>query len=124
MEKREKVFKGLTCHVQENSRTRCHKCPYWGTGPHGLSECSKLAADALALLKAQEPRVMTLEELRKYSGPVWVEWRDKRYEYDNGWEVATFTENYAAEGETYNGKEYRYWTAKPTDEQREATPWN
>lgn len=114
----DEVIKALECCIDE---TKCgSECPYWDDN----GNCrSNMEADALALLKAQEPRVMTLEELRKYSGPVWVEWRDKRYEYDNGWEVATFNENYAADGETYNGKEYRYWTAKPTDEQREATPW-
>lgn len=54
-EKREKVIKGLECHVNGHPHTRCHKCPYWGTSPHGSSECNVLAADALALLKAQEP---------------------------------------------------------------------
>lgn len=67
MTDREKVIKGLICHVHGDPHTRCHKCPYWGTGPHGLSQCSQLFADALAilnaLLKAQEPRVMTLEEV-------------------------------------------------------------
>ena len=67
MTDREKVIKGLICHVHGDPHTRCHKCPYWGTGPHGLSQCNQLFADALAilnaLLKAQEPRVMTLEEV-------------------------------------------------------------
>jgi len=54
-EKREKVIRGLECHVNGHPHTRCHKCPYWGTGPHGASECNDLAAGALALLKAQEP---------------------------------------------------------------------
>ena len=52
---REKVIKGLECHVNGDPRSRCHKCPYWGTGIHGLSECSVMEADALELLKAQEP---------------------------------------------------------------------
>lgn len=51
MTDREKVIRGLECHVNGHPHTRCHKCPYWGTGPHGGSECNVLAADALALLK-------------------------------------------------------------------------
>ena len=58
-EKREKVLRGLSAHVNGHPHTRCHKCPYWGTGPHGSSECNVLAADALALLKAQEQQATT-----------------------------------------------------------------
>ena len=73
-----KVEKGLGCHVYGHPHTRCHKCPYWGTGPHGGSECSVLAADALTLIRqqqeriaeleaAQTARVMTLEELSDWT---------------------------------------------------------
>ena len=54
MPDREKVIKGLLNHVYGHPHTRCHKCPYWGTGAHGSSECTVLFADALALLKEQE----------------------------------------------------------------------
>jgi len=54
MTDREKVIKGLSNHVYGHPHTRCHKCPYWGTGAHGSSECTVLFADALALLKEQE----------------------------------------------------------------------
>lgn len=50
---REKVIKGLKAH----GYTDCKYCPYWGTGHGGLSECTQLARDALALLEAQEPVV-------------------------------------------------------------------
>ena len=50
---REKVIKGLECHVNGEPQRRCRNCPYWGTGKHGFSECSALASDALELLKAQ-----------------------------------------------------------------------
>ena len=68
MPDRKKVIKGLECHVNGHPHTRCHKCPYWGTGPHGASECNDLAAGALALLKAQEPvkpLKMEVEHVRK-----------------------------------------------------------
>ena len=50
----EKVIKGLRCHVYGHPHTRCHDCPYWGTGEHGCSECDVLASDALELLKEQQ----------------------------------------------------------------------
>lgn len=49
---RAKVIKALDCHA---NKTGCaQNCPYWGDAAN--LECSvKLAADALALLKEQEP---------------------------------------------------------------------
>lgn len=127
MTKREKVIKALECRLDINGSKykHCLNCDYRHDIDHCQWACQTdgILEDALALLKAQEPRVMTIEELRGYSGPVWVEWRDERYAYENGWEVATFTEEYAADDETYNGKDYRYWTSRPTDEQREAVKW-
>lgn len=46
MTDREKVIKGLKAHGYKD----CKHCPYWGTGRGGMSECTQLARDALALL--------------------------------------------------------------------------
>ena len=73
-EMRERVIKGLECHVHGHPHTRCHKCPYWGTGPHGCSECDVLAADALELLKAQE---LTIEPKRDELPEETKAWLDK-----------------------------------------------
>ena len=83
MERFDKAYKGLNCHVNGHPHTRCYKCPYWGTGPHGSSECSALAVDALALIQQQErikeleaaqtARVMTLEEVSVSEDPVYFE---------------------------------------------------
>ena len=151
MEKFEKVCKGLSCHVYGHPHTRCHYCPYWGTGPHGSSECNVLAADALALIRQQRERikeleagrtarVMTLEELEDaLDTVVWVE----EPEFEN------FADHYALimayshkvgfvrvsfgfaempvdceyEYEDY-GKKWRCWTQRPTDEQRKAVKWD
>lgn len=59
---RERVIKGLRCHVYGHPHTRCYKCPYWGTGPHGASECNDLVADAFALLKEQEKEISKWHE--------------------------------------------------------------
>lgn len=56
-----KVCNGLNCHVNGHPHTRCHKCPYWGTGPHGSSECSALAADALTLIRQQAEKIHELQ---------------------------------------------------------------
>lgn len=83
------------------------------------------------LLTAQQPRVLTLEEVTG-DGECWIESK-------NG--ACGYCDCYLCEGReavkvwrcmeqqpsyvpwfTY-GKVWRCWTARPTDEQREATPW-
>lgn len=67
MPDREKVIKGLECCVAYDYK--CNDCPYQDDG--GAEDgcySDELKADAIALLKAQEPRVMTdteLEAIRK-----------------------------------------------------------
>lgn len=61
MERFDRAYKGLNCHVNGHPHTRCYKCPYWGTGPHGSSECSALAVDALAMIQQQQERIKELE---------------------------------------------------------------
>lgn len=51
MDRLEKVIKGLECCIKRNpdDKTRCGECPY-------ESAClNRLKADAIALLKVQEP---------------------------------------------------------------------
>ena len=104
-----------------------------------------------ALLKAQEPRVITADEmteLGKTGGAVWVEespegsdpkcfWglvtagveppKDKGYYYPGGVYFNVVDEEQDMwDGDFYGLKTplgWRAWTAKPTDEQREETPW-
>lgn len=91
---------------------------------------------ALALLKAQEPRVMTWEEaqVNVKDGPFIIfEVRDSTgSEVDFGVLAGDFYE--MSEGSVLTvadfwmlkddyGKRFRLWTSSPTDEQREATPW-
>ena len=64
---REKVIKGLECCIMRDpdDHTRCGECPYEGT------MCvNRLKIEALALLKAQEPRV-TREEAECASNQDW-----------------------------------------------------
>ena len=71
---------------------------------------------ALALLKAQEPRVMTLEEAKN---AYVIEYRSGKMREVGSALLDLNVDPLNAE----YGKIYRVWTSRPTDEQREATPW-
>ena len=92
--------------------------------------------DALALLKAQEPRVMTLGDLRdigsvwelntppylwmeinpsyRWTRGFWVAWREI-YDMIDGLHPTYDADNY--------GKTWRCWTSRPDEKRREETPW-
>lgn len=112
-EKREKVIRGL----ELCAGTDCIKCPY-----RGVSPCqNKLAADALALLKEQEARVVTTADFENNPNlddgghlNVWEEYKDgTRYRWNtiNVNDVRAFTDI------------HRYWTSRPSPEQMRDTPW-
>lgn len=113
----EKVVKGLECHFLIDMEP-CVKCPYYKK--NGDINCTDIMAkDALELLKAREPRVLTLDEYRAIAEkprsmrePVWIEWRDGGY----GWAIPQRAY------EVY-GVDWLAWTDRPTDEMREATAW-
>lgn len=138
-EKWENVINALelcTSEIETRTQVPCEKCHYHNKeyhGVHGNGCCNmrSLQRDILALLKAQEPRVMTLEEVCK--GLVWLDtYRTSEVEPVYILEMNKRGEIYylvfgtgarpMLYDEDYN-KEYRFWTSRPTDEQREATPW-
>lgn len=75
-----------------------------------------LIDDTLALLKAQEPRLVVKEDFVNADRwgylPVYVEDRDGQMYWDCITDVVL------------GGTVSRFWTAKPTDEQREAVKWD
>lgn len=89
---------------------------------------------ALALLKEQEPRVLALEEVEDLPyGHVLIEtdkngslrWLDALLFCKNAnfsFDFITLEGRARLLGTEYN-REWRCWSAKPTDEQREAVPW-
>lgn len=124
-EKREKVIKGLECCVDEIGISHAG-CPYYTDGNKNCEGSepfpTPLLRDALELLKAQEPRVLTLDEYkamaekpRNEKPPVWEELRDSDSS-EWGW---------ALPQQAYDGYGivWRAWTYKPTEEQREAVKW-
>lgn len=69
--------------------------------------------DALALLKAQEPRVLTLDEALNCLV----------IEYSSG-KLQEVGKRVFTEGLGYYGNLWRVWDRMPTDEQREKEPWD
>lgn len=77
--------------------------------------------DALELLKEQEPRIIAFDELE--SDNLEVVWFEAKQ--------STYIEPMLTRGKDFNdsadwfkyGRDWRCWTQRPTDEQREAIPW-
>jgi len=130
---REKVIKGLECCV--NDFGECELFPY----DEGLGKtvCGKqLYADALALLKAQEPRVVKISELT--SGEpmlVWLEDIDKEetvagmiFDYVPGrfgfklTDIGSMDRIYPRIDDYLT--RWRCWTSRHDEKRRAETPWN
>ena len=131
---REKVINGLECCIERDpdDHTRCGECPYKST------MCgNRLKIEALALLKAQQPRVMSFDEamLDIDRDVVWIELKDDQIvepaiiivaTNDSAAVMSPFSDEEDGAlrcDRVLCGKTYRCWTSRPTDEQREATPW-
>ena len=141
MTDREKVIKGLECCLANGH----NNCPYKSTdeGIDKVTSCTTyLMKDALALLKAQEPRVMTLEEIgNALKMPIWKETKSANKDLYTGWVLAydiqkglgiTGTRLGMSEPsgrvvwyklDDY-GKTWRCWTSRPTDEQMKEAKWD
>ena len=65
MTEREKVIRGLECCIigDPDGSRECKKCPYRRKGITNEPCFNALHADALALLREQEPRVMTKNDV-------------------------------------------------------------
>lgn len=121
-EKREKVIKGLGSCVE-----------YFACKVKGVmfDEWLEESRKAIALLKAQEPRVMTIDDVKalKCDTVVYYEHlgvnklrpRIVHQAYDDG---IIFTDGgrWSFKADAY-GEMFRLWSFCPTDEQRKMTPW-
>jgi len=130
VDKRENVIKGIKhCIGDDCNGDKWSECEYSG---HGCIDA--LLEDAIALLKAREPRVMTIEEVTEDCPD--VVWFDDRHfvrvfaalpknENYHGWVKFTCRNGYERHDHIDGyGKEWRCWTSRPTDAQREKEPWN
>ena len=96
---------------------------------------ARTIGDTLALLKAQVPKVMALEALERWDGAILVEYIGTFGQTISEWLLHMATGSKCVsfanarrsqvffETAEY-GKSWRCWTSRPTDAQREATPWN
>ena len=133
MTEREKVIKGLEwCMNEKHDCYREKGCPYENEG-EDIGCKYALHRDALALLKAQEPRVMTLEEVNALDWDYCYLEQErlpgKEYRGMLGKYIMTcvtwpsITAAKISQGMDNYGKTWRCWTASPTDAQREAVKW-
>lgn len=144
----EKVIQGLSACAEEDG---CDRCPYEYIGCRAtlaedaialLKEQEELQAELdivnemntalYGALEEQEARVMQYDEIKKSLGsPVWVEYSED--ESRNGFGVPTSdcaswieiygANAYSCHSNDSHGIKWRAWTARPTDEQRKAVPW-
>ena len=148
---REKVIKGLECCLVQTEEfpPLCEECPYRDEKIGSCEYYRDILSDALALLKVQEPRVLTLEEVKTIGAQNYNQVRDENIrliwsEERNDLNIAkpTYNDFILEDNEeepiylyyvgtdffdrfdqsTY-GKNWRCWSSRPTDEQREAVPW-
>lgn len=111
MERIEKVIKGLECCTEDG----CKDCPYYNNCDIFDEYPSEtLLKDVLEVLKEQEPRVLTWDEV-EHAEVCWVEERGNE----------PYADLDAADwNPEYYGKTIRCWNYKPTKEQRKAVKWN
>lgn len=131
----EKVINGLECCLANGH----NNCSYKSTdeGIDKVTTCTTyLMQDALALLKAQEPRVMTLEEVieaAKQGEPMYI--CEAKFPGSARWIIPINADLWGFEERGSHCQLHYYdylskqiggfccWTSRPTDAQREATPW-
>ena len=134
MTDREKVMLAVSHCLRSNDCSICEACPYNESNDYGCR--ARLRDDIVALLKVQEPKVMTWEEAQAnvQDGPFIIfEVRDSTgSEVDFGVLVGDFYE--MSEGSVLTvadfwmmkddyGKRFRLWTSRPDQATREAIPW-
>lgn len=134
MTDREKVIKGLQgifrCVSPANHT--CGDCPYQD---NRVGCIRRVVNDAIALLKAQEPRVIAFDEINNYE-VLWLEVLDVNTEDGLAPWVKTKSghwfspllcsdaqpEMILSTSDEY-GKICRCWTSRPDDKRRTETPW-
>lgn len=114
----EKVIKGLEQHMKMSCLSRIEQlqpifCPYFRDGDCIINMCR----DALEVLKEQEAHLITEDDFvnADHYGyiPAWTEERNG----DQFWKCIT------RKSLNSDTKRFKYWSNKPTDEQRKEVKW-
>ena len=94
-------------------------CPEQGPGL-GFACKNDVKLSVFRWLNAQEPRILTADEMKSWNKDVWVEYiGDDRIVVVDEHLAASITE-FAM---SMMCDKVRFWTARPTEEQRKAVPW-
>lgn len=136
----EKVIKGLSCCAKwmgGNDDDACNNCPYRHS-PFNYydNDCSAAVNnDAIALLKEQEPRILSWDEIKNYP-VVYGEFKGVSDIYpliitlDNSGQCLSWNpginvtdEYFLLVSDEEDRKNTRCWNRMPTDEQRKAVKW-
>lgn len=135
-EKREKVIRGIEyCLLRSQEKVHCGDCPYWYDDFESGCHVYDMMRDALALLKEQEPRMLTESEAKQYTnGEEKYEYSDKPPLYIEHKKAQPFYIKWATlevvgawmkdlNMKQEYGKTFRFWTSRPSPEQMRDTPW-
>ncbi|MBP5709997.1 MAG: hypothetical protein J6W84_03365 [Bacteroidales bacterium] len=128
MDKLGKVIRGLEC-IRDWSQFAVDRG--W-IDARASEKMVKYAEDALELLKAQEPRVMTFEEAAALgrNTVVWYEFNGENSPRPRIVHHADKAGIQFTDGGVWHfvrdeyGKLFRLWTSRPTEAEREEIPWN
>ena len=143
-EKKDMILRGLAAclpETDEDAKIGCKDCPYGCCEADAVRIPMTMLEDVRALLKAQEPRVMTLEEIESGKHPfAFLEYRVEDKDKDSIKSIIrpvliTHTLNHGitmmhsddadlTEWKKDYNKTFRLWNNDPTDAQKEATAWN
>ncbi len=143
MPDREKVIRGLeACNRQSYNGSDCQNCPYYDDEDtaelaFGICNIQDMFDDALALLKEQEPRVLTAEEMAQIE-PDTVYWGEGHHvrklwpmaftdeaieDSDSGFLKDSYGRIYEVELYNKGVMGWRLWTSRPSPEQMRDTKW-
>ena len=134
----EETIQAFYCCTQDPPY--CENCPEQGPG-FGIACVQDVNASVINWLRAQEPRTLTIEEVRKLTQkPVWLDCRRSNKYLYRGWALAyEVHQGMGISGERLGmadpsgrmhwyklddyGRTWRVWDSVPHDEQREAVKW-
>ena len=133
----QKVIKGLECCTSQDGLhySFCEVCPYRDNQEKHCGNTQHLMEDALALLKAQKPMVIPVEEVYKtktilfvedgISGEMYIFNPSLSDQFNLFMCYKSGEVIYRAEPleETDYNKKWRCWNLCPTEEQRKAVKW-
>jgi hypothetical protein len=108
--------------VRRNACGECNRACHICDLLQDDTELHEMYEEVIALMKAQEPRVMTLEEWKNLPEP-----KDGEclcYEINDGSRLQAMLIKAFAGSEHLYGKAFRCWTSRPDEKMRRETPWD